>query len=405
MAHKTPTSTGRVDGLSGTNLSKAGDYNQRVVLQAIRAKGDVTRLELAKLTGLSHQSVFNICRRLIDEGTISEVGRTSGGRGQPATRVAIKADGAFALGLNIDRDHMTLVLMDLSGEVKYRIYADKHFALPHDVLEFLRISIDDILKKNLIPKSRLIGLGVAIPDRLGGVEVAERPKDYDQWSSFDFLGAAQAALMMPVYRENDATSAAIGEAQFGRGINHTSFVYILISAGLGCGLIINGRSYAGSLTHAGEIGNIPIVLRDGSPGTLWNVVSLYALYVELEKYGIAVDSPDDLSESDQAMQPAIDAWVEMAADAMLQPFLAITYILSPNVHFIGGQLPHFITIKLCDALNIRTAAQEGAIPLTRFEPSTTSKDAAALGAAVLVIQSRLLPRVELLTNDALGRTA
>ena len=240
-----------IEGLGGTNLAKAGDYNQRVVLQAIRARKTITRLELGGATGLSHQSIFNICRRLIDDGIVLEVGRTTGGRGQPATRLAVNPDGAFSLGVNIDRDHITLVLMDLAGEVRRRFYWEKRFALPEEVLGFLSSSLKTLLAQKVVPRDRLIGLGAAIPDRLGGVKVTDRPVDYDQWASFDFVARASASLGLPVYRENDATSAAIGEAQFGEGTLHRTFIYVLISAGVGCGLIINGRPYAGSLTHAG----------------------------------------------------------------------------------------------------------------------------------------------------------
>ncbi len=383
-------------GLTGTNLSRAGDYNQRVILQAIRSNGEITRGELATITGLTHQSVINISRRLIADGIVSDLGRSTGTRGQPAMRLAVNADGAYALGLNIDRDHMTLVVMDLMGRVRERIYIDKHFALPGEVLDFLKSGIDHIFKKRLVPKSRLIGLGLAIPEQLGGVTVAERPDAYDQWSSIDLVKTFSEPLKLPVFAENDATSAAIGELQFGGGLTHKSFVYTLISAGIGCGLIINGQPYAGGLAHAGEIGNIPIAPRDGQPRILWDAVSLYALYDELARRGITVANPEDLDPADPAMAEGIDAWVEAAAQVMFEPFLGITYLLSPEMHFIGGQLPAFITHRLCDRLNARLDAYVSKLPLTRFRPATTSVDAAAMGAAVLVFQNRLLPRPEVL---------
>ena len=69
--------------LSGTNLQRAGDHNQRVTLQAIRVRGVVTRSELVELTGLTPQAIANISKRLLDEKLVIEVGRVQGGRGQP----------------------------------------------------------------------------------------------------------------------------------------------------------------------------------------------------------------------------------------------------------------------------------------------------------------------------------
>src|SRR5687767_901100 len=85
--------------LAGTNLERAGDYNQRVTLQAIRLNGPITRAELAQLTGLTTPAIANITNRLLSVRLIVEVGRLHGRRGQPAKRLAVNADGAFSIGV------------------------------------------------------------------------------------------------------------------------------------------------------------------------------------------------------------------------------------------------------------------------------------------------------------------
>ena len=54
--------------LSGTNLERAADYNQRVVLQAIRLREVTTRQELVAVTGLTPPTIATITRRLIAAG-------------------------------------------------------------------------------------------------------------------------------------------------------------------------------------------------------------------------------------------------------------------------------------------------------------------------------------------------
>ena len=63
--------------LAGTNLERAGDYNQRVTLQAIRVNGPITRVDLARLTGLTTPAIANITNRLLSENLIVEVGRSA----------------------------------------------------------------------------------------------------------------------------------------------------------------------------------------------------------------------------------------------------------------------------------------------------------------------------------------
>jgi hypothetical protein len=67
--------------LSGTNLERAADYNQRTVLQAIRVSGEASRSILAAITGLTAPTIANIARRLLDAGLIREAGRRQGPRG------------------------------------------------------------------------------------------------------------------------------------------------------------------------------------------------------------------------------------------------------------------------------------------------------------------------------------
>ena len=105
---------------SGTNLALAGGHNQRATLQAIRVKSPITRLELAEMTGLTAPAIANITKKLLADGLIAEVGRVRGGRGQPAKMLAINPDGCYSIGVNIDRDHITIVMLDLLGRVRAR---------------------------------------------------------------------------------------------------------------------------------------------------------------------------------------------------------------------------------------------------------------------------------------------
>jgi len=69
----------------GTNLPAVGEYNQTVVLDAIRRRPDgITRSEIATLTALSTMTVTKVCRRLLDAGLVDEHGMRTGG---PANRL------------------------------------------------------------------------------------------------------------------------------------------------------------------------------------------------------------------------------------------------------------------------------------------------------------------------------
>ena len=397
------------ESLSGTNLTRAGDYNQRVVLQAIRACGTITRAELTTITGLTPPTVGNITARLLSDGLIRPDGRIVGGRGQPALKFTIDPEGAFALGLNIDRDHVTLVTMDLAGHIRDRASLESPFALPEEVVSFVRSELRRIRRRRDIKADRLIGIGIGIPDALGDIPLPRKPDAYKEWSRIDVCQMFSQELGMPAYSDNDATAAAVGELQFGGGRGRQHFMFTLISAGLGSGIILNGQPYRGAANSAGEIAFIAqnLFAADASghsdDGILQDRISLYALYDYLSERGIAVAGPDDLGSNDPVCMAVVEAWIEMAAGRLLGPFAVMNCAFNPEVHIIGGRLPRFIVDRLCETLNARLRQ---AIPMAPavapFIASLAAEDAAPLGAAVLVFQNRLLPRPEALMKTLAG---
>src|SRR6201994_3818886 len=133
-----PMEEGRDAGmtLSGTNLERAGDHNQRVTLHAIRVNGPITRTDLADITGLTPPAIANITKRLLQDNLIREAGRARGARGQPALKLVINPDSWCSIGVNVDRDHIALVVLDFQGTVRARSAREISFALPATVRTF-----------------------------------------------------------------------------------------------------------------------------------------------------------------------------------------------------------------------------------------------------------------------------
>ena len=101
--------------LNGTNLEHASAYNRRLLLEAVRTRGPISRAELARLTGLSAQTVSNIAEELRGLGLLRAQGRRRTGRGQPPVELAIDPQGGFTIGLHFNRDSLTAVFADLAG--------------------------------------------------------------------------------------------------------------------------------------------------------------------------------------------------------------------------------------------------------------------------------------------------
>ncbi|MBW4331952.1 ROK family protein [Stakelama sp. CBK3Z-3] len=380
--------------LSGTNLERAGDYNQRIVLQAIRLTGETTRTALARLTGLTAPTIANITGRLMELGFLKPAGRLQGKRGQPAMRIVIDPDAAFAIGLNIDRDHITILTLDLAGRVRSRQSLEIAFALPATVTDYLRDVLPGLLEAGGIDRDRILGVGVALPDDLGRITLPHRPREYDAWEGIDLDELLGDVLPWPIHADNDAATAALGEANLGKGIALPNFFYLLISAGLGSGLVIDRSYVRGADSRSGEIWAMPDAT--GPRGTnIQDTVSLSALYARLEAAGHEARRPEELLNASQEKHAVIEHWLDDAARVLVQPLIAVNCLINPSTILIGGRLPAPLADALVERLNKKmTDLQLPAVaPVRRAE---TASDASAIGAAFMPFLDSLLPSESIL---------
>jgi predicted NBD/HSP70 family sugar kinase len=378
--------------LSGTNLTRAGDHNQRVTLHAVRVNGPVTRTELVRKTGLTAPAIANITNRLLDGRLILRAGRMHGARGQPASKFVINPDSRFSIGLNVDRDHITLVVLDFVGKVRARASREVRFAKPSTVRIFFQRTIGQLLAKAGIARSRLVGVGVAFPDDITRAHLPDQPADYAAWASVRVDDLIRDVLGIPVFIENDAAAAAIGEMQFGHGHKYRSFFYLLVTAALGGGLVADGSYFRGANGRSGEIGWLRAPGGVGQDGELQNIVSLSGLYSRLAEQGFRVATPRGLMHLRTSARVVVDRWIEECTEALVQSFIAVNCLINPEAILIGGRLPAALVDRLAASLNGRMAAFAGQLPaIAPVARALTSDDAPAVGAAILPFSYRLLP--------------
>jgi predicted NBD/HSP70 family sugar kinase len=378
--------------LSGTNLVRAGDHNQRVTLHAIRVNGLVTRNDIAEMTGLTSASIANITKRLLRDGLILDAGRSQRGRGAPSIKLVINPDGCFSVGVNIDRDHITLVVLDFVGKVRARSSREIAFARPETVRDFFQRSVDQLLTKAGVSRDRLIGVGIAFPDDIARAHLPDQPGDYEAWAHVKVDDLIRDVLDVPVFVENDAAAAAIGEMQFGSGHQYRSFFYMLVTAALGGGLVVDGNYFRGADGRSGEIGWLRSPNGEGTDTQLQNIVSLSALYARLASHGVRVDSPRGLTKLEPEARAVVDQWIGDATEALVNSFIAINCLINPEAILIGGRLPGGLIDQLASSLNASMQRFAHLVPaMATVARAATSEDAPAVGAAILPFSNRFLP--------------
>ena len=372
--------------LSGTNLKRVADHNQRITLHAIRVHGPLTRMDLARITGLTPPAIANITRRLLADGLIEEAGRIRGGRGSPPANLIIVPEACFSIGLNVDRDHITVVLVNFVGQTMARRSLEAAFALPDQAVAFFRASVTEMLAEAEVDLSQVIGIGVASPDDLGLVDLPGRPVDYGSWDSVDWKAVFGEPFGLPVFVENDSAAAAMGEQQLGLGQKYPSFFYLLISWGLGGGIVLDGSYFRGADGRSGEIGFLPST--DGQ-GQVQSHVSMSGLTVQLQAQGSTLT---DLDNGDPKAEGIVERWLANAVQRLREPLAAVNCLINPAAVLIGGRLPAHLLDRLVVALQAAQQPEKSALPaVAPVERALLAEDAPAVGAAILPLTYFLLP--------------
>src|SRR5512142_1528880 len=104
----------------GSNQVGMRQFNERVVLQAIRLNGALPKADVARLTRLSTQAASVIINGLLKNGLVVKQARVRGRIGQPSIPIALNPDGAFTVGVKVGRRSLDVLAMDFAGHVRCR---------------------------------------------------------------------------------------------------------------------------------------------------------------------------------------------------------------------------------------------------------------------------------------------
>lgn len=247
---------GRTKARAGVNLPALRHHNAALVLDLLRAAGTegISRLELAERTGLTPQAVSKITARLRAEGLAAGAGLRPSTGGKPRTVLRLVPDAQFAVGLHLDRDGLTAVLVDLAGRPVAVTTAPLDFGAPAErVLAGAADAVRDLSAAE--PHRPVLGVGVAVPGPLDHRDgVLHRVTGFPRWDGFPLRDALAERTGLPVTVDKDTNAAALALA-LSPSEPRGDFAYLHLGTGLGAGLVLGGEVHRGARTGAGEFGH------------------------------------------------------------------------------------------------------------------------------------------------------
>jgi predicted NBD/HSP70 family sugar kinase len=389
----------------GSSQGGLRQYNERVVLQAVRLHGAVAGAEIARLTGLTAQTVSMITKSLIDDGYLRKGEPVRGRVGQPSVPLSLDPDGAYAIGIKVGRRRLDTLLVDFTGRPCARWSLDYRFPDPDAVLAELRSRFTAIRRK-LGPerRGRLQGIGLAAPLALGSWQslLGVTPAAAERWNRLDLREAVEAMGDRPVHAMKDTVAACVAELVAGRGRGMHSFLYIFVDTFIGGGLVIDSHLRMGLGGNAGAIGSMPLGLSDarGAAPQLLSVASLHTLETAWRDAGL----PDAGFDGPEALAPpwrdVTHAWLARAAPAIAHVIAGAACLLDLDGVIIDGAIHRGLLDALLAAVEIamRRANWEG-VDAPQLYAGTVGPDASALGGALLPLHANFAPDRDLFIKE------
>ncbi len=382
--------------------------NKKNVLDVIRTKGPINKSQIAKILGLSIPTVMKISDELMMSGVIQSVGKGESSGGKRPELLELISDAFYMIGVDIGRSKTISIIMNLNGDILFRKNMETgQTNPPAELLDRVKRLINQTIEESRISTNKLLGIGVVTP---GLIDVEKGiiifSPDF-QWENMNLKEAIGQILHIPIKIENSNRALALGEGWFGAAEQATYYVCINLGYGIGSAIMEKGKFYLGNSGSSGELGHMTLeregpVCDCGNRGCLEALASGKAIAdnaraaiangidTQILEYANGAIGKVEAKEVFEAAKDG-DRCAEKIVNTAIE-YLGIgiaNYInlLDPEMIVLAGGMTkngaYFID-RLERAILKRKMKFAGSN--VKFEVSKLGEDAAAIGAAALILK-------------------
>ena len=313
--------------------------------------------ELSKELNLSVPTIAKVIAEMCEDGYIVNCGKMDTGKGRSPVIYGLAPDSGYFIGVDLMSNGLNLGLMNFKGElVKLDMDVPYQYRNSQEGLDELCGHVTDFIEQLDIAKERILNVGVNIPGRVN-------PEMGHSFSRFNFEERPLVDLMAErigcrVYIDNDTRAMTYGEMSKGVVKGEKDVIFVNLSWGIGCGLILNGELYTGKSGFSGEFGHFPsfdneVLCHCGKRGCLETEISGMALHRNLLQ---SVKDGRQTLLAEQIMKDEASITLDDILDATLKEDLlcielvedigqklgrylaGLINLLNPEMVIIGGSL-------------------------------------------------------------------
>ncbi len=278
----------------GQSMVDVKRVNRRSILQILHKEEGISRKRLAEKLNLTSAAITGIVSDLIDEGIVCVGGEIPGNKNVGRKEITIELSrDSYGLGITILNEEIIFSAINFAGTVIFEqcIPHPSNKYNPNDSLRFIARYLLDAIKKNNIPRDKVLGVGVGLRGIVNSITGVSE-SSLDLWNgAINVKEFLEELLPFHIDVDNNVRILASAQNYFEKNNSTENTLFIRSEYGIGGSIIIDHETYSGSSERAGEIGHVHIPgsnhpCRCGSLGCLESTASVYGmLALAKEKYG------------------------------------------------------------------------------------------------------------------------
>jgi predicted NBD/HSP70 family sugar kinase len=379
--------------------------NRMGLLRLVREEEGISRAELAERSGLMRSTVGLLTQELIDEGWLVEADASATGAvGRRPTPLSLDGTRIVLLGAELAPDAIRVVATSIRGDVLESAEATLESREPGEACRQLAAMASALAARVVRRGVRLLGLGVGlhgpIDKRSGVIEFAPNIG----WRGVE-IGRPLAVRLraaglgeLPIFLQNEADLAAVGECDFREGLVDDPLVYVSCGIGVGAGIILNESLFTGVSGSAGEIGHTTLVI-DGAPCSCGRLGCAEA-YIGLKSIAAGARCLRGQKIDRKRLRARIAAGDDEARAAFARAGRALGVLVqnawstfNPQAIVLGGETVTLGGDALLDATKttLDEYASRAGLKAPRIKLARYAELAAAVGGAAYVLHAALHP--------------
>ncbi len=384
-------------------IKKTG--HKKHILRAIYFNGPLSNSELSKLIKLSTPKINSLLVELIEDGLVKDLGRGDSSGGRRPNIYGLVEDGFYVVGITININRTIISIFnsnnqEVSGPHFFPIKVQSQLEIFHRVNE----KLEEVVKESNIDRQKILVAGIELPGLINqkqGINKTYFPEITDLYKEL------RKIFGIPVYFNHDSKVRTFAEQYFGLAKGKKNVLMLQADWGLGLGIIVDGKLYAGRSGFSGEFGHLPIadngvLCTCGKQGCLETIVSATAI-ARRAKEGIRSGNSSlmealvdgdlekiDISTVIQAANTGDQFAISLFSDVGHWLGRGIAYLIqifNPELIIIGGRVAEankFILAPIQQA--IHTYSNRDISDDTEIKFSELGSKAGTMGAAAYALE-------------------